>query len=125
MHVGHRLLAPNLFPFLAEVLHAENQGGAGGGLRNLPIGEVLGLGAVGGGFGGGPGVSVDLDDFVQIGSAIEALLWAFLGGWVACYFASGQEQAPRPARAAGAASVDSSERRGPEVAHTGGAGSPA
>jgi hypothetical protein len=28
----------------------------------------------------------------MIGLAMEPLIWAFLGGWVACYFASGREQ---------------------------------
>ena len=32
-------------------------------------------------------------NFVRIGLAMEALLWAFLGGWAACYFASGRDEA--------------------------------
>jgi hypothetical protein len=31
---------------------------------------------------------VDPQVFLRIGVALEALLWAFLGGWVARYFAS-------------------------------------
>ena len=63
----------------------------------------------GGGFAGGTGVSVDLGDFVQIGLAMEALLWAFLGGRVACYFASASERDRRPASAPSAAAAESDE----------------
>ena len=45
----------------------------------------------GGGFGGAGGVS-GLTDFARIGTSMEALLWAFLGGWAARYFASGRDQ---------------------------------
>jgi hypothetical protein len=112
IHVGHRLLAPKLFPYLAEVLHVEGQGGSNGGLQSVSV-ALLATWTSAGGFGGGA-ASVDLEDFVQIGTAIEALLWAFLGGWVACYFASGPDQERRPALAAGDASVEPSERRGPD-----------
>ena len=59
-----------------------------------------------GAFGGG-GASVVSnvnvrDRVVRIGIALEALLWAFLGGWVARYFASGTEGGARDrARCAG------------------------
>jgi hypothetical protein len=89
--VGRFLLAPNVFAYLEEVLHPEPQGG----LQSLPL-EILGATATGGAFNGGVGggTSVeDLSDFVRIGLAMEALLWAFLGGWAACYFASGRDQA--------------------------------
>jgi hypothetical protein len=100
--VGRFLLAPNLFAYLEEVLHPEPQGG----LQSLPL-EILGATATGGAFSGGVGggASVeDLSDFVRIGLAMEALLWAFLGGWVACYFASGRdrEETPQVATSAGA-----------------------
>ncbi len=98
--VGRFLLAPNLFVVLEEVLHPDSQGG--GGMQSLPL-TILGAAATGGGFGGGSSGAAasieDLSDFVRIGVMMEALLWAFLGGWVACYFASGREPAtedPRP-----------------------------
>jgi hypothetical protein len=87
--VGRFLLAPNLFAYLEEVLHSDPQ--ARSGLQSLPLG-ILGATATGGGFGGAGGVE-DFSDFVRIGMAMEALLWAFLGGWAACYFASGRDQA--------------------------------
>jgi hypothetical protein len=91
-NVGQFLLAPNLFEYLDEVLHADPQGGGGrgGGLASLPLG-VLGASATGGGFTGPSGAGA-FSDLVRIGMAMEALLWAFLGGWVACYFASGRDR---------------------------------
>jgi hypothetical protein len=93
--VGPFLLAPQLFPYLAEVLDSDNQ--AGGGLQSVPIG-TFGAAAAGGAFGGGFGGAGgrNLPDFIRIGVAIEALLWAFLGGWVACYFASENREESRP-----------------------------
>jgi hypothetical protein len=82
--VGQFLLAPNLFAYLEEVLHANSQGG---GLQSLPLG-MLGAVATGGGFSGPTGID-DISDCVRIGIAIEALLWASLGGYAARYFASG------------------------------------
>jgi len=94
--VGRFLLAPNLFPYLEEILHSDAQGG--GGLQSLALG-ILGATATGGGFDGGiggwSGVQ-NLSDFGRIGLAMEALLWAFLGGWVACYFASGRDEGSNP-----------------------------
>jgi len=94
-NIGRFLLAPNLFAHLEEVLHSDPQ--AGSGLKSLPLG-ILGATATGGGFGGNAGVGgvEDFSDFVRIGMAMEALLWAFLGGWAACYFASGRDQASTP-----------------------------
>jgi hypothetical protein len=89
--VGPFLLAPQLFPALAEVLDSDNQ--AAGGLQSVPIG-TFGAAAAGGMFGGVG--SRNLQAFIRIGVAIEALLWAFLGGWVACYFASGNREESRP-----------------------------
>jgi hypothetical protein len=123
-YVGRFLLAPNLFDYLAEVLHAQGQGGTGGGLASLPV-EVLGSLATAGGFGGGTVLNVNMTDFEAIGKAMEALLWAFLGGWVACYFASGQDQERRPARAAGAATAESDQPRGADNATTRGDSPPA
>ncbi len=94
-NVGRFLLAPNLFDYLEEVLHSDHA--AGSGMRSISFG-ILGATATGGGFGGnaGPGGVQDFSDFVRIGMAMEALLWAFLGGWAACYFASGRDQASTP-----------------------------
>jgi hypothetical protein len=89
-NVGRFLLAPNLFAYLEEVLQAAPP--AGGGMQSLALGSLLAT-ATGGGFGGGPPARVtDLSDFVRIGLSMEALLWAVLGGRVACYFASGRDR---------------------------------
>jgi hypothetical protein len=92
-NIGVYLLAPNLFDSLDEVLHADPPpgGGGSGGLQSVPI-EILSASATGGGFGGPTNVGA-ASDFRRIGMAMEALLWAFLGGWAACYFASGRENA--------------------------------
>ena len=94
-NIGQYLLAPNLFEQLEVLLQTASTGG--GGFQSVPVG-VLGATATAGGFGGAGGVS-GLTDFVRIGTSMEALLWAYLGGWAARYFASGrdQESAPRPA----------------------------
>ncbi len=96
--VGRFLLAPNLFEYLEEVLHPEPPAPPppqrGRGLQSLPV-EMLGATVTGGGFGGDAGggaIIEDFSDFVRIGLAMEALIWAFLGGWVACYFASGRDR---------------------------------
>jgi hypothetical protein len=41
----------------------------------------------------------NLAEYKRIGIALEALLWAFAGGWVACFFASrtARENAPQAA----------------------------
>jgi hypothetical protein len=90
--VGQFLLAPTLFAYLYEVLQPDSQGAVG--LPSLPL-EILETTATAGGFGGGTAGAqgVALAEFQRIGLAIEALLWAFLGGWVACYFASGGDRA--------------------------------
>jgi len=106
LKVGPFLLAPQLFPYLAEVLDSDAQGG--GGLQSVPVG-TFGAAATGGAFGGGFGGAGgrNLPDFIRIGVAIEALLWAFLGGWVARYFASGNREESRP-QAAGTSPAGSS-----------------
>jgi hypothetical protein len=81
---------------------------------------MLGAWAVGGGFSGPSGVAA-LTDFVRIGMAMEALFWAFLGGWAACYFASGRDEQRRPASVAGAAPAESTERGSRDHATTRGA----
>jgi hypothetical protein len=104
--VGQFLLAPSLFAHLEEVLHPDPQ--AGGGLQSLPLG-ILGATVTGGGFGGASGVE-SFSDFVRIGLAMEALLWAYLGGWVACYFASGRDRASPPQVAAPAGAPEAGEQ---------------
>jgi hypothetical protein len=100
LKVGRFLLAPQLFPYLADVLDPDSQSGAG--LQSVPLG-AFGAAAAGGAFGGGFGGAGgrNLLDFIRIGVAIEALLWAFLGGWVARYFASRNREDSHP-QAAGA-----------------------
>ena len=93
-NVGRFLMAPNLFTYLEEVLHPDPQQ-AGSGLQSLGLG-MLAATATSGGFGGGGTGVEDLSDFVRIGLSMEALLWAFLGGRVACYFASGRDREGTP-----------------------------
>jgi hypothetical protein len=101
---GQFLLAPNLFEYLEEVLHAEPP--APRGMQSVAPFQILGAMATGGGFGGPAGVD-GFSELVRIGMAMEALLWAFLGGWVARYFASGPDGAlaSRVAAAAGGPGV--------------------
>jgi hypothetical protein len=93
-NIGQYLLAPNLFEQIEVFLQARES--AGSGMQSVPLGAVSAT-ATGGAFGGAAG----LTDFVRIGTSMEALLWAFLGGWAARYFASGrdrdQESSTRPA----------------------------
>jgi hypothetical protein len=83
--IGRLLLGPNLFAYLGELLHAGFVGGGAGGFRSVPV-AALGASATGGGIGGG----WPFDDMhaMRIGISLEALFWAFAGGWVACYFAA-------------------------------------
>ena len=105
---GAGLVGPALFAYVGEIVHPDPAAPgtvipAGpndlspmppSGLQSLPPGATS-AGAVGGGFGGGAGPLVSNADartrVVKIGIALEALLWAFLGGWIARYFASGPE----------------------------------
>jgi hypothetical protein len=105
-NVGQFLLAPNLFAHLEEILHPEP--GPRSGLQSNPAG-ILGSIMTSGGFMGdrNSGSVEDLTDFVRIGTAMEALLWAFLGGRVACYFASGRDQAETPVAAPAATRPES------------------
>jgi hypothetical protein len=109
--VGQFLLAPTLFAYLYELLQTDSQGG--GGLQSLPL-EILGATATGGGFGGGMAgpLVVSVLEFQRIGVALEALLWAFLGGWVACYFASGRDRATH-SDVAGRQGPPEAQRQGP------------
>jgi hypothetical protein len=92
LKIGRHLLGPNLFPYLAELLHTApaGGGGGGGGLQSVPVG-VLGASATGAGAGGAGVPFWDVVQYKQIGMSLETLLWAFAGGWVACYFASRRE----------------------------------
>ncbi len=122
-HIGHFLLAPNLFEYLEEVLD-ESQGAAGGmggmgpgsgrmmgGMRSIPV-EFVGALATGGAFDpGSPFISVYASDLQRIGMAMEALLWAFLGGWVACYFASGWEGERQSRRSDRSGTAGAAEQR--------------
>lgn len=87
MTIGQFLLAPNLFSYLNEVLHPQTPEPPG--MRSLPPG-ILGATATGGGFRATPVVDT-YDELILIGISMEALLWAFLGGWAARYFASGPD----------------------------------
>lgn len=98
--IGQFFLAPALSPVIYDLLHSVE----GSGFRDFTGGMRGGMGGMGGGMGGmGGGMrsmamggaplpppSVDPYDFLRIGRSLEALLWAFLGGWTARYFASGR-----------------------------------
>lgn len=109
--VGQFLLAPNLFAQLNEVLHPDAQGVSG--FQSVPV-WILGSTVTSGAMGGGSGAA-DLADFVWIGVSMEALLWAFIGGWVACYFASGRDPIAGPAVApqAGGTGDETTQARDP------------
>jgi energy-coupling factor transporter transmembrane protein EcfT len=81
-NVGQFLLAPNLFEMLEQVLHSES-----GTLMSLGGFRSMALG----GFSGATSQVADFSPLVRIGVALEALLWAYLGGWAARYFASGRQ----------------------------------
>src|SRR5262245_3695592 len=90
--IGRFLLAPNFFAYLAELLNPVPEN-SGGGLQSVGV-ELLSTAAVGGGFGAMP--PAHIAEYRRIGSSLEALLWAFAGGWVACYFASRRERNDDP-----------------------------
>jgi hypothetical protein len=84
-NVGRFLLAPNLFESLEQILHPESA------TASLSTGVFRSMAL--GGFGGGGSPVAELSAFMRIGVALEALLWAYMGGWTARYFASGRESA--------------------------------
>ena len=83
---------PNLLKYLAEILHAARPGG---GMQSVPRRVLLRAAATAGGFDPGGWSVSDLSDFERIGVALEALLWAFLGGWTATNFESGRSEGAR------------------------------
>ncbi|WP_422929010.1 hypothetical protein [Singulisphaera sp. PoT] len=89
--VGSHLLAPNLFAQLFELVHPEPTippTPAGGGFQSIPVAPIA-LAATAGGLGPGMGMPFrDSTGFIRVGVCMEALLWAYLGGWLARYFAS-------------------------------------
>jgi hypothetical protein len=89
-HIGDALLSPNMFRYVADIVQPDPT--PPGGLQSLPP-AVVGANAVGGGFTAGFAAMNGRANVIRIGTALEALLWAFLGGWVARYFASGPEGA--------------------------------
>lgn len=105
--VGQYLLAPKLFADLFELFHADPRLVVPmlptGGVRSLPPGQLVAA-TTGGGFGGSATITnLNTFDLQRVGIALEALLWAFLGGWIARYFASGRDPAttsqPEPPKA--------------------------
>jgi hypothetical protein len=87
-YVGQFFLAPNLFAYLEQLLHAD---APMGGLQSVPV-ALVGASATGGGFGGPRPVFIDPSPCIRIGVAIEALIWATLGGHAATYFASNRSE---------------------------------
>lgn len=113
-YLGPYLLAPNLFEELYDRIHipdeVRNAKGFTPAMRGMrgdgaPAGSGFsGMGMGGGfrmmaGFGGPAAPGPTLADplvFDRIGMALEALIWAFLGGWMARYFAAGRVARPMP-----------------------------
>ena len=100
--IGRHLVGPTLFVAVYDAIHAVEggpsgvnalngmpafQGGMGGGFRAMPL--------AGGGAVQVPTVwTANPDDVVRIGMCLEALAWAYLGGWAARYFAVGRRPDP-------------------------------
>jgi hypothetical protein len=91
-NAGQFLLAPNLFDALDAALHGEVQVSLGG-FRSMALS------------GGGMTTSArvaELTPFQRIGVALEALVWAYLGGWAAYAFASDRHRPAAESLATGA-----------------------
>jgi hypothetical protein len=85
--IGAKLFGPNVSWVIYQAVHDE---APAGGFQSVPLGPIgAGMTAGGGGGAAGP-VLPDPMNLVRTSIAIEALLWAFLGGWAAIYFASGR-----------------------------------
>jgi hypothetical protein len=83
-YVGQSFLGPQFLASLEQLLHAEVPAG---GLQSVPV-EMFGVAATGGGFGGGAGPGPTLINpypCIQIGVALEAMIWAALGGYAATF----------------------------------------
>ncbi|WP_165249868.1 hypothetical protein [Paludisphaera soli] len=104
--VGRFLLAPQLARILYDAIHAEAPApnatpAGGGGFQSVPVGPVAAATtAGGGGFGPVGPVRPARADMGRIAIAVEALFWAFLGGWAALAFASGKDGCSGGGRAA-------------------------
>ena len=85
-YAGPYLLAPNLFQYLLDILHGEPAVSPGG-FQSL---------AMSGGSPSPPAFTINYLAFRRIGVGLEALLWASLGGWVACGFAASRSASSEP-----------------------------
>jgi hypothetical protein len=86
--IGNNLFGPNLSWAIYQSVHAE---APAGGFQSVPLGPI-GAAATAGGGGGAAGPALpDPSNLRRTAIAMEALLWAFLGGWAALYFASGED----------------------------------
>jgi hypothetical protein len=90
--IGSNLFGPILSWAIYQSIHDEAQAG---GFQSVPLGPI-GAAVTGGGgaLGLGGAAGPALPDPVNLRRtmiAMEALLWAFLGGWAALYFASGKD----------------------------------
>ena len=86
--VSRFLFGPRLSRAIYDAVHAEP---AAGGFQSVPVGPLSSGLAAGGGVAMGGPAAPDPADLGRIAVAIEALLWAYLGGWAALYFASGRD----------------------------------
>ncbi|WP_165073743.1 hypothetical protein [Paludisphaera rhizosphaerae] len=94
--VSRYLFGSRLSQAIYDAIHAEAPAPGGGGFQSVPIGPLAAGAAAGGGGGGGGramggAAAPNPADLDRVAIAIEALLWAFLGGWAALYFASGED----------------------------------
>jgi hypothetical protein len=86
--IGRSLWGPNLSWAIYQAIHEQAQAG---GFQSVPIGPIGAAITTGGGGGVSGPILPDPANLRRTAIAIEALFWAFLGGWTALYFASGKE----------------------------------
>jgi len=86
--IGRNLFGPILSWAIYQVVHEEPQGM---GFQSVPLGPIGAAATAGGGGGAAGPILPDPANLRRTAIAIEALLWAFLGGWAALYFASGKD----------------------------------